>query len=239
MPWYTARVEDAWLETRTARTVVLEVPGWPGHDAGHHVDVRLTATDGYSATRTYSVASAPDLGRLALTVQLVGDGEVSPWLVEEARPGDELELRGPIGGWFRWSEEMAGPVLLVGGGSGVVPLMAMVRQRVRSGVDVPFHLVVSARTPDHVFYTNELFALARTTPGLRVDRLYSRGGLPDDVRVPGRLRPEDLPGIGATALPPRVYVCGPSGFVETATRILVGSGHDPAAIRTERFGPSS
>ncbi len=239
MPWYRARVEDAWLETRTARTVVLDVPGWPGHDAGQHVDVRLTAHDGYTATRTYSVASAPETGRLVLTVQLVGDGEVSPWLVEEARPGDELEVRGPIGGWFRWSAEMTEPVLLVGGGSGVVPLMAMVRQRVLTGVDVPVHLVLSARTPDHVFYTNELFALAQTTPGLRVDRLYSRGGLPDDERPPGRLRAEDLPPVDATHVPPRVYVCGPSGFVETATRILLASGHDAGAIRTERFGPSS
>ncbi len=239
MPWYTARVEDAWLETRTARTVVLEVPRWPGHDAGQHVDVRLTADDGYTATRTYSVASAPEPGRLVLTVQLVGDGEVSPWLVEEARPDDELEVRGPIGGWFRWSEEMPEPLLLVGGGSGVVPLMAMVRQRVRTGADVPVHLVLSARTPDHVFYTNELFALAQTTPGLRVDRLYSRGGLPGDTRAPGRLRREDLPAVDATHVPPRVYVCGPSGFVEAATRILIASGHDAGDIRTERFGPSS
>lgn len=239
MPWFRAAVEDAWLETRTARTVVLDVPGWPGHDAGQHVDVRLTADDGYTATRTYSVASAPEAGRLVLTVQLVGEGEVSPWLVGEARAGDELEVRGPIGGWFRWTESMPEPVLLVAGGSGVVPLMAMVRQKVRSGAATPFHLVYSARTPDHVFYTNELFALARTTPGLRVDRLFSRAGLPDDERAPGRLRPEDLPAADATPVPPRVYVCGPSGFVEAAAGILLAKGHDSGAIRTERFGPSS
>ncbi len=239
MPWYAARVEDAWLETRTARTVVLDVPGWPGHDAGQHVDVRLGAEDGYTATRTYSVASAPEPGRLVLTVQRVGEGEVSPWLVEVARPGDELEVRGPIGGWFRWSEEMPEPVLLVAGGSGVVPLMAMVRQRARVRSTVPFHLVYSARTPDHVFFTNELFALSRTSPGLRVDRLYSRGGLPDDPRPPGRLRPADLPPPTAFAVVPLVYVCGPSGFVEAAADILLAHGHDSGAIRTERFGPSS
>ncbi|WP_226902040.1 ferredoxin reductase [Phycicoccus mangrovi] len=239
MPWYRARVEDAWLETRTARTVVLDVPGWPGHHAGQHVDVRLTADDGYTATRTYSVASAPETGRLVLTVQLVTEGEVSPWLVGEAREGDELEVRGPIGGWFRWDEQMPEPVLLVAGGSGVVPLMAMVRHRSRVGAAQPFHLVYSARTPDHVIYTNELFALARTSPGLRVDRLYTRGGLPDDAREPGRLRPEDLPGVDAFEAPPVVYVCGPSGFVEAAAGILIEKGHDSGAIRTERFGPSS
>ncbi|QIM21852.1 oxidoreductase [Phycicoccus sp. HDW14] len=239
MPWRLARVEDGWLETRTARTVVLEVPGWPGHAAGQHVDVRLTAADGYTATRTYSVASAPEPGRLVLTVQLVGDGEVSPWLVEEARAGDELEVRGPIGGWFRWSAEMPEPVLLVAGGSGVVPLMAMLRERQRTRSSTPFHLVYSARTPDHVFYTNELHAMAVTASGLRIDRLYSRGGLPDDARPPGRLRPGDLPPVDAFPAPPLVYCCGPSGFVEAATRLLLDGGHDSGAIRTERFGPSS
>lgn len=239
MPWRTARVEDSWLETRTARTVVLDVPGWPGHDAGQHVDVRLRAADGYTAQRTYSVASAPERDRLVLTVQLVTEGEVSPWLVGVAERGDLCEVRGPIGGWFRWSADLPQPVLLVAGGSGVVPLMAMVRERARVGATTPFHLVYSARTPDHVFYTNELFALAQTQPGLRVDRLYTRGGLPDDGREPGRLRPDDLPAADATSEPPNVYVCGPSGFVETATRILQDKGHDAGRIRTERFGPSS
>ncbi|MEO6791666.1 MAG: ferredoxin reductase [Ornithinibacter sp.] len=239
MPWRVGSLTDGWLETRTARTVVLDVPGWPGHDAGQHVEVRLSAQDGYTAQRTYSVASAPERDRLVLTVQLLREGEVSPYLVETMRPGDQLEVRGPIGGWFRWSEEMPEPVLLVAGGSGVVPLMAMLRQRGRAGVDTPFHLIYSVRTPDHVFYTNELFALSQTSPGLRVDRLFTRGGLPDDARRPGRLRPEDLPGVGETAVPPRVYVCGPSGFVESAAGILIDKGHDSGAIRTERFGPSN
>ena len=176
---------------------------------------------------------------MALTVQRVGDGEVSPYLVEVMEPGDELEVRGPIGGWFRWSAQMPEPVLLVAGGSGVVPLMAMLRERVRSGSDAPMHLVCSARTPDHVFYTNELFALSRTVSGFTVDRIHSRGGLPDDARPPGRLRREDLPAADTTAVPPRVYVCGPNGFVEAATRFLQELGHDSGAIRTERFGPSS
>ncbi|NHA69815.1 ferredoxin reductase [Phycicoccus flavus] len=238
LPWLRARLDDAWLETRTARTLVLDVPGWPGGDAGQHVDVRLTAADGYRAQRTYSMASAPERDRLAVTVQRVGEGEVSPYLVEVMEPGDECEVRGPVGGWFRWDPSMPDPVLLVAGGSGVVPLMAMVRARVRAGSAQPFHLVCSARTPDHVFYTNELFALTQTTPGLRVDRLYSRGGLPDDSREPGRLRAEDLPAPDATAVPPRVYVCGPTGFVETAARLLMERGHAVDAIRTERFGPT-
>ena len=238
LPWLRARLDDAWLETRTARTLVLDVPGWPGGAAGQHVDVRLTAEDGYTAQRTYSMASAPEPGRLAVTVQRVGDGEISPYLVETMEPGDECEVRGPIGGWFRWTPDLPEPVLLVAGGSGVVPLMAMVREKVRSGVPTPFHLVYSVRTPDHVFYTNELFALSRTTPGLVVDRLYTRGGLPGDTRAAGRIRAEDLPSVDATDVPPRVYVCGPTGFVEAAAALLMERGHAMEAIRTERFGPT-
>lgn len=238
LPWLRARLEDAWLETRTARTLVLDVPGWPGGDAGQHVDVRLTADDGYSAQRTYSMSSAPEPGRLAVTVQQVTDGEVSPYLVGTMEPGDECEVRGPIGGWFRWTPDLPEPVLLVAGGSGVVPLMSMIREKARSAPGTPFHLVYSARTPDHVFFTNELFALTRTTPGLAVDRLYTRGGLPDDARPPGRLRAEDLPTPDATPAPPRVYVCGPTGFVESATSLLMHRGHAMEAIRAERFGPT-
>ncbi|MBM6403203.1 oxidoreductase [Phycicoccus sp. CSK15P-2] len=238
LPWLRARLDDAWLETRSARTLVFDVPGWPGGDAGQHVDVRLTAEDGYTAQRTYSTAAAPEPDRLVVTVQKVGAGEVSPHLVDVMQPGDECEVRGPVGGWFRWSPGLDGPVLLVAGGSGVVPLMAMVRAKVRAGVATPFHLVYSARTPDHVLFTNDLFALSHTTPGLRVDRLYTRGGLPGDVRPMGRLRVEDLPAPTATAVPPRVYVCGPTGFVESAARLLMERGHETEAIRTERFGPT-
>ena len=238
LPWLRARMDDGWLETRTARTLTFDVPGWPGHDPGQHVDVRLTAEDGYTAQRTYSLASAPEEGRLVLTVQAVTEGEVSPHLVAQMRPGDECEVRGPVGGWFRWTAGTPGPVLLVAGGSGIVPLMSMVREKARTGDPAPFHLVYSVRTPDHVVYTNELFALSRTTPGLVVDRLYSRGGLPDDTRALGRLRAADLPGPDATDVPPVVYVCGPTGFVESATEHLLDLGHRPSAIRTERFGPT-
>ena len=238
LPWLRARMDDGWLETRTARTLVLDVPGWPGHDPGQHVDVRLTASDGYTAQRTYSVASLPQQGRLSLTVQAVSEGEVSPHLVEAMEPGDECEVRGPVGGWFRWTPDLGGPLLLVAGGSGIVPLMSIVREMARSTPTLPVRLVYSVRTPDHVIYTNELFALTQTTPGLGVDRLYSRGGLPDDARTPGRLRPEDLPGPSATREPPTVYVCGPTGFVESATEHLLDLGHLPSAIRTERFGPT-
>ena len=227
------------METRTARTLVFAVPGWPGHQAGQHVDVKLTAEDGYTAQRSYSIASASDPDRLELTVQAVPEGDVSPYLVETMQAHDELELRGPIGGWFRWSEQFVEPVLLVGGGSGIVPLMAMIRQRVRSGARAPFHLIYSARTPDHVFYTSELHEIVERAPGVTIDRLFTRSGLPDDPRAPGRLTLRDL-SESATAAggSTRVYVCGPTGFVENAAQLLLERGHQPASIRTERFGPS-
>ncbi len=233
--WRRATLRDSWMETRTARTIVLDVPGWPGHHAGQHVDVRLTAPDGYSAQRSYSIASASAPDRLELTVQSITDGEVSPYLVETMEPGDELELRGPIGGWFQWTDQLPEPVLLVGGGSGVVPLMAMLRERVRGASGAPFHLIYVTRTPDHVFYANELHAIGSSTPGVVVEQLYTRAGLPDDSRAPGRLGPDDVP---APAAGTRVYVCGPTGFVEAAARLLQDAGHQPSAIRTERFGPT-
>lgn len=247
------------METRTAKTLLFSVPGWTGHDAGQHVDVKLTAEDGYTAQRSFSVASASALGWLQLTVQTVSNGEVSPYLVEAMEPGDELELRGPIGGWFRWTEALIEPVLLVGGGSGIVPLMAMLRQRIESGATTPFHLIYVARTPDHVFYANELYTIAQNNDDVTIDRLYTRSGLPDDARTPGRLTLEDLPAPIETATEAsaeratttaattatasvagftRAYVCGPTGFVEHAAQLLQARGHKPNAIRTERFGPS-
>jgi ferredoxin-NADP reductase len=237
--WRRATLRDTRMETRTARTLVFDVPGWTEHRAGQHVDVKLTAEDGYSAQRSYSIASASAPGRVELTVQAISDGEVSPYLVETMTPGDELELRGPIGGWFQWTERLTEPVLLVGGGSGIVPLMAMLRERSRADSIAPFHLVYVARTPDHVFYANELYSIGRSTSDVTIERLYTRAGLPDDHRTPGRLGPEDVPPptvseTGST----RVYVCGPTGFVESATRLLQDRGHEPSAIRTERFGPT-
>ncbi|MEO6999383.1 MAG: ferredoxin reductase [Terracoccus sp.] len=236
--WQRARLVDTRRETRRARTLVFEAPEWAGHDAGQHVDLKLTADDGFSAQRSYSIASASDPGRLELTVQAVSGGVVSPYLVDTMAVGDELELRGPIGGWFRWTEQLLDPVLLVGGGSGIAPLMAMLRQRAQVGSSAPFHLVYSARTPDHVFYANELYSISQDASGATVDLLYTRSGLPDDARPAGRLSPDDLPaavpGEGST----RVYVCGPNGFVENAARLLLDRGHPPASIRTERFGSS-
>jgi ferredoxin-NADP reductase len=239
IPWLRAQLRESRMETRTARTLVLDVPGWAGHHAGQHVDVKLTSEDGYSAQRSYSIASASAPGELELTVQGVSDGELSPYLVEVMAPGDELELRGPIGGWFRWTEEFTEPVLLVGGGSGIVPLMAILRERLRTGSTPPVQFICVARTPDHVFYTNELHSIDQSHADVLIDRLYTRAGLPDDERAPGRLSLRDLPppSVGDTG-GTRVYVCGPTGFVESAADLLQERGHPPSAIRTERFGPT-
>ncbi len=218
---------------------MLDVPGWPGHDAGQHVDVRLTAEDGYTAQRSYSIASATAPDRLELTVQKVSGGEVSPYLVDTADVGDELELRGPVGGWFVWTPDVEGPVRLFAGGSGIVPLMAMVRARTASAATAPFHLVYSTRTPDHVMYADELYRLATDADGLEVTYAFTRAGLPDAARRPGRLTAADLAApegdAGHRAL---AFVCGPNGFVEHVSRLLLEQGHPPAMIRTERFGPT-
>jgi ferredoxin-NADP reductase len=226
-PWLAARVHSVRSETAFARTIVLSVPGWPGHEAGQHVDVKLTAPDGYSAQRSYSIASPPSGEFVELTVQRVEDGEVSPYLVDELLPTDELEVRGPIGGWFTWHATDPGPVLLVAGGSGIVPLMAMIRARALAGSTAPFTLVYSARGPADVFYEAELAA-----SDVPVRLLYTRADTPS--RPAGRITAADLP----PAPDARVYVCGPTGFVEAVSDLLLERGQDPASIRTERFGPS-
>jgi ferredoxin-NADP reductase len=236
------------METRSAKTLLFAVPDWVGHDPGQHVDLKLTSEEGYSAQRSYSLASTSSPGWVELTVQMVQRGEVSPYLVDTMQPGDELQLRGPIGGWFRWHEDLPGPVLLIAGGSGIVPLMAMLRRRIESGVTTPFHLIYVVRTPDHVIYTDELATIARFHPDITIDRLYTRAGLPDDMRPPGRLTIADIPApTGAAAAgasthsrtnQTRVYVCGPTGFVENAAKLLQERGHAADAIKTERFGPT-
>ncbi len=221
------------------------MPGWPGHLAGQHVDVKLTAEDGYSAQRSYSIASAPDGARLELTVQRIGDGEVSPYLTEVLEPGDPLELRGPIGYWFVWRSVSSAPLLLLAGGSGVVPLMAMVRAHAAAKSTVPVRLIYSVRTPADVIYAPELSERAVASP-LEVTYLYTRAA---PLRSPvGRNQPSGRAGrisadvIAEAAWPaaakPAIFVCGPTGFVETAANLLVAAGHDPAAIKTERFGPT-
>jgi ferredoxin-NADP reductase len=215
------------------KTIGLDVPGWPGHRAGQHVDVRLTAEDGYQAERSYSIAAPARGERVELTVESVDDGEVSPYLVTEARPGDELEIRGPVGGYFVWDADDPGPVLLVGGGSGVVPLMAMARQR----GPVPTTLLYSARSLDDVIYREELEALAGD--GLDVALTLTRSQ-PDGW--PGYSRRVDSALVAEVAPPaesrPLSFVCGPTPFVEAVALALVELGHDPARVKTERFGPT-
>jgi ferredoxin-NADP reductase len=219
-------------ETPHVRSLVLDPPHWQGHVPGQHVDVRLTAEDGYQAQRSYSIASAPEDEHLVLTVERLDDGEVSPYLVDELRPGDELELRGPIGGYFVWEASTGGPLLLVGGGSGVVPFRSMLRHRAAAGSDVPARLLYSSRSLDEVIYGDELeasradvrFTLTREQPGGWTG--YAR-------RIDAEL-------LAEVAWPPEerplVYVCGPTAFVEVAAESLVGLGHDPGRIKTERFG---
>ena len=226
LSWRVATVAAVRDETPTARTLVLDVPGWPGHLAGQHVDVRLTAPDGYSAQRSYSLASGP--GTVEITVQAVPDGEVSPYLATVVKPGDPIELRGPVGGWFVWRPADLDPVLLVAGGSGIVPLMAMIRARAAAGSRALFRLVYSARTPADVLYADEL---RRGAPGLDVHHVWTRAA------PARRLSVADLNTHGwPPGFQPSCYVCGPTGFVETAADILVALGHDPRRVKTERFG---
>ena len=218
-------------ETPSAATLVLDVDGWPGHRAGQHVDVRLTAEDGYQAQRSYSLSSAPEQERPAITVERLDDGEVSPYLVDEVRTGDFVDVRGPVGGWFVWDARDGGPLFLVAGGSGLAPLMAMLRHRSLAGSDAEATLLLSARSPEDVLFASELEAL----DGARVERTYTRGAPADWTgyarRVDREMLAEVAPAPGA-----RVYICGPTGFVEGVAGHLVALGHDPSRIRTERFG---
>jgi ferredoxin-NADP reductase len=228
--WRPAEVREVIRETPAASTLVLDVPGWPGHRAGQHLDIRLTAEDGYHAQRSYSIATAPEDAVPAITVERLDDGEVSPYLVDDARAGDMVEVRGPVGGWFVWDASQGGPLWLIGGGSGVVPLMAMLRHRRRAGSDAEARLLLSAKTPSDVLYHDELgdfdvtYTYTREAPAgwtgyaRRVDRpMLAEAGFPPDAR-------------------PRVYVCGPTGFVEGVAAELVALGHGADRIRTERFG---
>ncbi|WTB86926.1 ferredoxin reductase [Streptomyces cellulosae] len=234
--WLEARLTGRHDESDTARTLVFDVPGWPGHLPGQHLDVRLTAEDGYSTQRSYSIASAPDGERVELTVERIDDGEVSPYLVDVLEVGDVIELRGPVGGWFVWRpDEQKEPVLLVAGGSGIVPLMAMIRTRRALSNRVPFRLVYSLRCPRSQWFVPDL----RTQdPGLDKTFLYSRSAPEGWPRPPGRITANDLSAGGwPPDFEPVCYVCGSTGFVETVAGLLVALGHDPRRIRTERFGP--
>ena len=235
--WRVATVREVLQEAGDAVTIVLDVPGWPGHVPGQHVDVRLTAEDGYQAQRSYSIASAPELESLELTVEQIEDGEVSPYLTEELLPGDELELRGPIGGHFTWSVQDDGPLLLAGGGSGVVPLMSMLRHRAARGSTVDARLLLSARSREDVIYRDELAAL--DPRGLTVAVTLTREQPAGWDGLAGRVDAGMLAGVGpAPSELPRLFVCGPTPFVEHVADLLVEAGHDPAAIHAERFGPT-
>ena len=237
MKWLVATVTDTIAETAAAVTIRLHVPDWPGHRAGQHVDVRLTAEDGYQAQRSYSLASAPGGEPLELTVVRIDDGEVSPYLAGDLGVGDQIELRGPIGGYFVWDGDDDRPVLLAGGGSGVVPLMAMLRYHAMSGSGAAMHLVYSARTVRDVLYRDELEKLADDPHRAVTITLTREQGGWDGRR--GRVDGELLTTAGwPPSVAPRCYVCGPDTFVEAAANALVDMGHDPLTVKTERFGPT-
>jgi ferredoxin-NADP reductase len=222
-------------ETARTTTIAFDVPGWSGHRAGQHVDVRLTAEDGYQAERSYSIGSAPDGTRIELTVERLDDGEVSPYLTEELRPGDRIELRGPVGGYFVWEPALGGPVLLVGGGSGVVPLMAMLREHAASGSDAEMKLLLSSRSWDDVIYRDELGRIGGD--GITVVHTLTRTQPPDWTGYGRRVDQAMLEEVGPPPDErPLVYVCGPTPFVEAVANALVKLGHAPDRVRTERFG---
>jgi ferredoxin-NADP reductase len=231
--WQTVTVSSIVDETPAVRTVLLEVPQWPGHRAGQHLDIRLTAEDGYQAERSYSIASAPG-EPIAITVERLEDGEVSPYLTEELRPGDEIEMRGPIGGYFVWEPAMGGPLLLAAGGSGIVPLRAILRYRANLGSQVPVRLLYSSRSWPDVIYRDEL---SRPEAGVAVIHTLTRSH-PDDWT--GYTRRVDAAMLAEVAWPAAdgalAYVCGPTSFVETVAAGLVGLGYPAGRVRTERFG---
>lgn len=236
--WHVASVVHVRAETSTSRRIELDVPTWPGNDAGSHLDVRLTAPDGYQASRSYSVASSGEGTRVLLAVDELPDGEVSPFLVHDLREGDRLEVHGPLGAFFVWTpSDDPAPVQLIAGGSGVVPLYAMAAAHSESDDPAPFRLLYSVRSPDDVFFRDELRALDGDR--LRLDVVFTRAAPPGSTTAPGRLTAESL---RAAVLPadrePRVFVCGPTPFVEAVSRWLLEAGHAAARIRTERFGGS-
>ena len=238
LSWQLADVVESIEETPRVKSLVLHPPMWSGHRAGQHVDVRLTAEDGYQAQRSYSIASAPEDSSLVLTVERLDDGEVSPYLVDELRSGDQLELRGPIGGYFAWDVSAGGPLLLVGGGSGIAPLMAILRHRVAGGSDAEVRMLASWRSAEDIIYSAELARLARLD-GVEIAHTLTRAAPESWTGRTGRIDQAMLAEVGweagAHALS---YVCGPTGLVEAVAGGLVALGHAAERIRTERFGPT-
>jgi ferredoxin-NADP reductase len=236
--WQLAAVTGKWTETPRVMTIELSSDAWPGHLPGQHVDVRLTAEDGYQAQRSYSIGSAPERGRLELCVEEIADGEVSPYLTEELHPGDRLELRGPIGGYFTWTERDGGPVLLVAGGSGVVPLMSILRYRQEIGSEVPTTLLYSSRSWEEIIYREELERLA-AGPALRVVHTLTRSRPPGWEGFARRIDVAMLQDVAGAPTPGGLaYVCGPTQLVENVASTLVTLGYAPDQVKTERFGPT-
>lgn len=240
--WRVAKVVDIIRETPRAVTLRLDIPDWPPghHVAGQRIDIRLTAEDGYQATRAYSISSPPNWPAVDVTVEEIMDGEVSPYLVQAVEIGDELEIRGPIGGAFTWRPSEGGPILLVAGGSGVVPLMSMIRAKVASLSDADVRLLVSSRTVSDLLFRDEL---DRLDGGGLIKRHFTLTRQPAQPDWPGSARRIDaamLTELGPSpADAPQIFICGPTGFVDAAADALLGLGHRPNAIRTERFGPSA
>ena len=238
--WRVATVAGIRDETPAVRSLTLELPGWPGHRAGQHVDLRLTAEDGYSVERSYSIASEPERdGEVDISVERIEDGEVSPFLHDVVVVGDRLEVRGPVGGYFVWEPSLGGPLILVAGGSGVVPLMAMVRQRHRAGSRVPTRLLFSSRHVEEIIYRDELDDLAAAGDGFEVIHTITRSRPPGwtgyDRRIDDRMLAEVIEPLGIAA---RAYICGPTALVEVAANALVRLGLPADRVRTERFGPT-
>lgn len=239
LEWQLAEVRKIVVETPRVKSLLLHVPGWQGHLPGQHVDIRLTAEDGYQAQRSYSIASPPEDELLALTVERVDNGEVSPYLVGDLRTGDQFELRGPIGGYFVWTVAVRGPLCLIAGGSGIAPLAAMLRHRERRKVRVPALLLYSSRSLEDIIYREELDGMARLDPNLRVVHTLTRK---QPEGWTGHRRRIDKAMLAETYVPPeqnpKIFICGSTPLVENASRFLVELGHSPLTIKTERFGPT-
>lgn len=237
LTWQLATVVEMVDETSRCKSIALDVPDWAGHQAGQHVDIRLTDEDGYEAQRSYSIASGPEDERLVLTVERLDDGEVSPYLTEELRPGDQIELRGPVGGYFVWGESLGRPLALIGGGSGIVPLRAMVRHWAVGSRETSVSLIYSSRSLGDVIYREELAGYDGGNLSLRL--ALTRDWPPDWTGHRGRIDPkfleQALPGPAAR---PLTYICGPTSFVAAVSQALLAIGHDPGQIKTERFGPT-
>ena len=237
--WRVAEVAKIVDETPTVKSLVLDVPGWPGHRPGQHVDVRLTAEDGYQAQRSYSIASEPETARLMLTVELIEGGEVSPYLTSDVRPGDKFELRGPIGGYFVWTVAIGGPLFLVAGGSGIAPLMSMLRYRAAAKSTTPALLLYSSRTFEDIIYREELDQMAARNDGLTVIYTLTRRQPAGWTGGARRIDRSMLASVGVSVKArPKIFICGPTSLVESAAQSLLELGYERNLIKTERFGPT-